>query len=343
MIKKYDQEKYRIQNVDISFLELWNVLVRRRLILVFVFFAVSISVVLFSIYRKPIFKSNIILSKSYYSGFFEVESLYEFGGGIYNTPIDKLFDEFLNNIQKNNLRRMFANKYGEKADSSRIKEMLASIKVKYPGRFNKNGIVTATAQSPNNKIVSVYFPLFLKFAHRIVVDDYLSALKVEVLAQQQAMVRLLDEARYSALLERKNRIEVLKEASSIAEQLGIYEVFDSNVLNGNVIDSNPPLYVRGVRALNEEINALEKRVSDDPFSEDILKIEERMKFLNDFHIVPENVIVAYINDSSIINKTKQMRIKIIVLGLIGGGLLSILVSFVVDLLFRITSGSTYAD
>lgn len=95
------------------------------------------------------------------------------------------------------------------------------------------------------------------------------------------------------------------------------------------------MYMRGSKALKAEIQALESRVSDDPFIPTLRTLQEQQRLFNSLSINPEKVAVFRQDGSVDIPDTpvKPKKALILAIGLMAGGLLGVFL-VLVRLLFR---------
>lgn len=154
-------------------------------------------------------------------------------------------------------------------------------------------------------------------------------------------LRLTDINRTIGVIEatakkrKADRIAVLKEALAVAEAVGLEDPKTnisrtaagaelSNYLDGNLT------YMRGAKAIRNEIAVLEARTSEEPFIGELRSLEEQAVFLNGIAIDMKRVIPAFVDQSALVPETpiKPRKGLIIgsglVLGLLLGCLLALL-------------------
>lgn len=154
-------------------------------------------------------------------------------------------------------------------------------------------------------------------------------------------LRLTDINRTIGVIEatakkrKADRIAVLKEALTVAEAVGLEDPKTnisrtaagaelSNYLDGNLT------YMRGAKAIRNEIAVLEARTSEEPFIGELRNLEEQTEFLNGIAIDMKRVIPAFVDQSALVPETpiKPRKGLIIgsglVLGLLLGCLLALL-------------------
>ena len=137
-------------------------------------------------------------------------------------------------------------------------------------------------------------------------------------------------------MRRLDRIVQIQEAASTAFLLGIKDRVDTtNVVQNNQLNittSNTPLYYRGFRALNEEIEVLRKRVSDDPFISSLHDLQEKLALLGSIKVEEEGMHAVNIDQTAYPpeNRIKPNRRLIVSIGTVIGLFLGIFLVFFVS-------------
>ena len=95
---------------------------------------------------------------------------------------------------------------------------------------------------------------------------------------------LIKSKRAMAKIQREDKIKLYEEAAIIAFNLGFKDIVETtnivqntqNSQNSQMESSSTPLYYRGFRALNAEIEYLKNRKSDDPFISDLRGMQDEL-------------------------------------------------------------------
>ena len=115
-------------------------------------------------------------------------------------------------------------------------------------------------------------------------------------------------------------------------------MFDvTNVVQNNQLNiskSSTPLYYRGYRALNAEINILKNRKSDDPFIEGLRDLQESLDMLRSIKIEEEGLHAVTVDQAAYPpkNRIKSNRRLIVSLSTVVGLFLGIFLVFFVSFL-----------
>lgn len=179
------------------------------------------------------------------------------------------------------------------------------------------------------------------------VDDYTvktigDTIGSKVASNKKVIESQIDSLRTMERLRRLDKIAVLSESLVIAERIGLSDQIsvplmsmqDSTVNNQNVkinIDVRP-LYLRGVKVLQAELDVLQARKNDEPFIPQLRFLQKRLLFLSSIDGIGEGVHAVSINQAAIeTNKPIKPKRKIIVLlGSFLGGVTALFSAFIRD-------------
>ncbi|HHX7004458.1 TPA: GNVR domain-containing protein, partial [Pseudomonas aeruginosa] len=144
--------------------------------------------------------------------------------------------------------------------------------------------------------------------------------------------------RETAKLRREDRIVQLREALKVADAVGLEkppmisgQVSEqlSAIMNGSL------MYMRGSKALRGEIEALESRVSDDPFIPALRTLQEQEKLYSSLRVNTDEVAV-FRQDGSVEtpdSPVKPKKLLLVMMGLLLGGAVGV-VTVVFNSLYR---------
>ncbi len=189
-----------------------------------------------------------------------------------------------------------------------------------------------------------YYPVFLAK----LINDYirffdLVTIKMLVAAARNSIESQIRDIKYTiaskqemAKIRRLDRIVVIQEVANTASLLGIKDRVDTtNVVQNNQLNittTSTPFYYRGFRALNEEIEILKKRVSDDPFITGLRDLQEQLVVLGSIKIEEAKLSTVKIDKAAFPpkNRIKPNRTLIISLATVVGLFLGIFLVFFVS-------------
>ena len=105
----------------------------------------------------------------------------------------------------------------------------------------------------------------------------------------------------------------------------------------NITTTSTPLYYRGFRALNEEIEVLKKRSSDDPFIVGLRDLQEKLTLLKSIKIEEKGLHAVSIDQAAYPPKKriKPNRMRIVSVGTVVGLFLGIFFVFFVSFIQKL--------
>lgn len=202
-----------------------------------------------------------------------------------------------------------------------------------PARFS----ITATVPSPKDAVewVTVYA---LKAGERAK-EEVLNNIKSDAKVMASNLQQQIDSLQSSSRKEREDRIVQLKEALVVARSVGLEKppiitgqlsAEVSAGMNGSLT------YMRGSKALEAEIDNLQKRQSDDPFIDNLREKQERLAFYRTLEIDPASIVVF--RQDGVVEMPDQpikpRKLLILALGLVLGFAVGVALAFARFLLFE---------
>ncbi|CEK10247.1 Wzz/FepE/Etk N-terminal domain-containing protein [Legionella hackeliae] len=148
-----------------------------------------------------------------------------------------------------------------------------------------------------------------------------ASINQELKSYQTYYQREIALAKQHAREEREDQIVRLKEALKIAKSLNAEKPAINTLSDADI--SNPS-YTRGSKSLEEEINSLEKRSSDEPFSPRLRKLEFEYESLTTIKPNMKNILLArldgdiVVSDNSISHKREILLILSVLIGFLIG-------------------------
>jgi len=173
---------------------------------------------------------------------------------------------------------------------------------------------------------------YVQSAARLADREIRDTINSSIRQRSAQLQRQIDLLRETALKRRQDRILVLKEALQIARSVGLEAPQASSArvsAQGNLasfIDGSL-LYLRGSKAISEEIAQLEARQSDDAFIDSLRDLEEQKAFLDGIQI-PGATLTVQVDQMALPPDVPVKPRKVLVilaallLGLIAGTLLA---------------------
>ncbi len=211
------------------------------------------------------------------------------------TP-ESVYESFLENLRSQGLRRKFFDSHnllkhytdGKPDEDINLDHLF---KEKFDDRLKvhvdteNTSFVTVQFSDRDPQLAARWLNQLIEQANRKTISELSNDVNAAIQSEIGKTRFQLDSKLKLAERRRKDRITILKEAFRVAQALGIHdpgayyerEGKPSSELVINTADV--PTYMRGTKALAEEISVLEKRTSDEPFIEGFRDLEERKAFL----------------------------------------------------------------
>ncbi|MDT8388530.1 MAG: Wzz/FepE/Etk N-terminal domain-containing protein [Thiogranum sp.] len=284
-----------LQEDEVSLSDLARIIVRRKWVVMGCLVICLLVAALYLYFADPVYKSAAHLLPPQQAA---IQRLIVASNnfGIEKQTTDSVYMRFLENIRATGLRREFfddaglVDHYLSGVDSADV-----NIDGLFIERFNRN--VTIDVDGKNPAFVTVGFAdkdaefsaevanQLVDFVDKRTVAQLVNSVNTSLAAQMGILQRDIAIKRNMAETRKQDTITQLREARSIAEALGIVDssampiVIDKLRKDVPVNTVQIPLYMRGVKALDIEIKALESRESADPFIEGLREHEEKLNRL----------------------------------------------------------------
>jgi len=173
---------------------------------------------------------------------------------------------------------------------------------------------------------------YVRNAERLADQEIRETVEASIRQRSIQLQRQIDLLRETARKRREDRIAALKEAQQIARSVGLESPQVSSIRVAaqdnlaSFIDGSL-LYLRGSKAISEEIALLEARQSDDPFIESLRDLEEQKAFLGGIRM-PDGMRTVQVDqlalppDVPVKPRAALVLLAALLIGLIAGTLLA---------------------
>ena len=351
----------QFEDDTIDLYELWITLWNKKWLVIAVTVIAALGSVVYALLAPQIYKAEALLLPPRAK---DVKSLYiqlldglegEKGGqvmqGVRSLPglsVDGAFAAFKNNLSSRSLQKKFIDEQGlmdilapgrtpETRDIEILESFAKMIKIEHVKRALENVKGMSVSMESDDP----------EFAANLV-NDYISFFDTETILALSAAARnslagqirdieyTIASKRQMAKQRREDTILRHEEAAVIAGKLGVRDRVDTtNVVQNNQLNiskSSTPLYYRGYRALNAEINILKNRKSDDPFISGLRDLQEKLALLHSIKIEAEGMHAVTVDQAAYPpkNRIKPNRRLIVSLGTVVGLFLGIFLVFFVS-------------
>ena len=269
--------------------------------------------------------------------------------GISKPSSTDFFSRYVHNLKSSNYRQQFVNDHPQ---LSVIAQYFADKTQKFQrdnmpkvseGKKDNAGFVEVTIQGPDSKVAADWVNGFLLWIDRKTVDEFCDGFEAEITSKQKALQRQLATNLDFAVLRRQDQITQLNDQIAIAQAL---KIFDRQFAGNSTIASQSvgvtlnavqePLYMRGVKELTEQKEALARRENDEPFiggfrdkQESLAVLDATLKQVQEARA---DAHAARLDQLAVEDKNpvKPKRMLVLVISVVLGVVVGILVAFVVN-------------
>ena len=325
-MKPYDNE--------ISLLELWRTLMRRKWIIFGTTFFSILAGVGYAMLTTPVYETKVYFSSP------TIEDIEELNINNITRVENKtqydpefVYNIFLHNLQSRELRRKFFKQEG-----------LLSVLTDGHSTFVENDIfekkfnevlVLKENGGKKDKILSFNYLRFegkdsIRIADltnnffNMVMKDTRDQLIKEVITLKYNQIKDIEKSisskRKVGIMQKEDFILRLKEALDIATNLKVTE----DKFSGSDVDAASTYnvqvaYLRGTKTLGAQIKSLQNRKDDDPFIPGLRELQEKLDSISTTVIIPDHIQVAKIDQPALVPDKPIKPKKGLVVALAGGG------------------------
>ena len=277
------QQQGGFRDDEISLVDLYLILVRRWKWIAAVMVVVVGAAVTYLLLATPIYEAEAVMQppEDRHIQALNVSGINEITPEMAKTIKERIYQEFVGNLKSGGLRRQFFAEHnllaalGGKSPASAEeifrKKFHKALQVT-EGTSEQAGFVFVVLQGEKPELIATWLNDFIQLAVSITVDKHIEGISTRIANEIKTLQEQILIDREFARQRRLDRIAVLAEEIAIARELKINSRDDSplRTLQGSnfgvaVSTSEEPLYLRGVKDLTAEKEALISRENDDPF------------------------------------------------------------------------------
>lgn len=321
-------------------MEIWRLLVRQWKRIIAITIISVLAAVAYALLTPHVYKAEVFILPPFAA---DVEKLNIHGLNLTDktgkiSAVD-LYAEALKNLQSLSLRRVFFDEHnlldllqadggegvsGQKAFKVFVESFQDKLKVARDKK-DRTDFVTVSLEGTNPEQIASWLNTFLSMVNAYTRDGFVQKLQIKIQGEKTYLENKINELRQTAENRRMDKIAALQEALSVASQLGIVQRAETTILE-------PPLYLRGTRELQAEIDILQKRKNEDPFIENLRPLQSELAKLNQIEIAADEINAIRIDQLAMVpqDPIKPKRKLIVVLGAVLGLMLGIFVAFFVN-------------
>ncbi|MAT50410.1 MAG: hypothetical protein CMK32_04405 [Porticoccaceae bacterium] len=347
---------YMDRDDEVSLVDLWRVMARRKLLILGVLLATIMLAVVYLVVTPPVYtaESRLVAPgikdiRGLQLGFVDVKN---YGIDAFNSAT--VFSTFVRNFNsvshrrqfyaQNNLKRMYiGDQAGGEIDENRLFENSFSSNLKIS--LDQSGIAaTGRFSYQDAEQAAGLLNDYVKYINEQTVHELLNDIEAIVQTETRRLQQQLDSKLKVAAQERQDQITQYREALDIARELGIREPTDialagqpAGQTTASVEEINDPLYARGTDWLEAEIRALESRKSDLPFIEDGYELQGQLLYLQSFSINEKGLSTMRVDAPAYppYRPDKPKKRLTLILAVVVGLLLGVFLAFFVEFLSKV--------
>ncbi|MBU1404743.1 MAG: hypothetical protein KKE83_12780 [Proteobacteria bacterium] len=317
---------------EIGLLDFWRVLVRQRKMICAITGLSVLGAVVYILLATPVYEVQAVV-KPPESKYVEALNI----SGISQATSADIFTLFAGNLKSGSLRQQFVD---ENPQFSSLRSNEPKVK---EGTKKEAGSVFLSLQGHEPKLMADWVNGFILYTERKTLDDFYDGIAIKITGQKNAILDSLQIGRDVAGQRRLDRIALLEDQIAIARaskiferQLTGYSVVESQK-SGMVLDFlQGPMYMRGVKELTAEKEALERREDDEPFivgfrdkQENLAHLDAGLKQLQATRTIVRAVAVDQ-QATEAQQPVKPKRSLVLAIGVILGGVFGVIASFLLD-------------
>lgn len=342
---------------EINWLDIWKILWRDKKLIGGSFFAFILLATVVTFSLPKVYRAETVLLPP---GNNEVAELYV--PEIYLADPHEVYREYLKNLQSSGLRyRFFKENHLIELLSKGSSEDVDTYEIFKKGfdeqihivslRKGKRKDTDFTAVTLDGEIIgeiSGWLDRYIEFIDSYTVNDLASGIQSQLKVRARSVKRKIETLRLVASQEHADRIAFIKEALVIAKRLNIEKPTGSAFVandqkknleegtTGIVLDSQDvPLYFRGFKALEGELDQLQKRKDNDSFIIGLRGLQGELASLEKKKIDQSVIHAVRIDQRAIVSKKPIKPKSFLIIGL--GGILGLMLGLIGALVKKIGS------
>ncbi|MEB0007080.1 Wzz/FepE/Etk N-terminal domain-containing protein [Pseudomonas sp. RTC3] len=326
---------------EIDLFELVVALWAQKLLIISVALVATLAAATYAFLSKPIYEARVYLQPPTLNGIADFNYGRTRDAELTPFTTKDVYEVFTRNLQSESLRRAFFNEVY--LPSLPASERNGSQDVLYANFLRTLTIGLPSKEQPDRYSVIVegedpaqaadWVKAFAARAGAAAEKEMISNVTREAEVRARNLSQQITTLQETQSRIRQDSITQLREALAVAEAIGLQ---NPPIVSGNISAEvsasmdGQLTYMRGSKALKAEIQNLESRKSDDPFTGNLRALQIKQSFYTDLQVSPDAVSV-YRQDGPIEQPDRPIKPKkglIILLGLVVGGMVGFMIALV---------------
>ena len=341
---------------EISVIDMVNVLLRRKKLILGVASAVFVAGLLYVFTAKQVYEVESILLPPSFENIQELNVL-----NSNNVNSNDIFDSFIRNINSRKLRKEFFDKFkileilsdgsSQVMDTEGANDFFEDFSKAIKVRSDKKSSFTSVAlESEYKERLGGWLDSFIAMANQETINQLVIDLQANIDSKTQSLKINISSKRSIYKQRREDELGRLQEAFQIAKSLGIRDYNNTSSMlsknnNLSIYMNDTKRYMEGTKILQAEINALKNRKSDDIHIKGLRDLQEQLTRLETIKVDKNKIQTVIVDKKAIVNVEliRPKRILIVMLSLILGGMLGIFVVFIMEFISNFKKQSDSVD
>lgn len=327
------------QDDEISLIDLFLILWRKRFWIVGLTGLITLVSIFYALSLKPVYQTNayLVAPKANDIDVLNLLAVQEEGKSEKSHTTATVYKHALDNFKSRKYRWLFFDQnnliklYLKKPDADiRPRDVFndgfySSVKVE-----DKDEQKISFSYGDKQEVVRL-LNQYIAFINDETVKALLEEVNGAVQFEKQQIEQQIEQLRQNALLQRKDRIQQIKEQLTIAHKLGMHA---SKLTGAFSVTSDGrnllPHYSEGRKSLQIKLDAYSSRKSDDPYIKELRPLQIRLSVLEKAKIDTSQLRTFNVDQAAQEPKypIKPNKRLIVILGFILGGMLSVFAVFV---------------
>jgi chain length determinant protein (polysaccharide antigen chain regulator) len=342
---------YDGQDDEVDFRSIWRLIARRKAIILLSLLAALVVASIYVFYSQAYYRAQTRLlapQRQYIQGLLiDYKGLEQLDVDDYSP--ERVFEEFLKNLKSYGPRREFfdhenlvelyvSDQADHKPDPDRIFAENFDSSMEIQVDKQDQSFVTASLVLSDAEQAAQMLNRFVDFVDKRTIE--------QLYANIDAIIRAeIDRVRYQiqsrlklAAQTRRDRMTSLQEALIIAKALDIEGPSGTPLFSGIdkleiAVNTEPPLYLRGAKALEAEIAVLQARKSDEPFIDGLRQLQDKLVLLESISIDKSTLSAVTIDSAARIPYEAETPkvIRVFMLAAMGGLILGVFFALIREL------------
>ncbi|WP_409281771.1 LPS O-antigen chain length determinant protein WzzB [Pseudomonas defluvii] len=320
-----------IEPDDIDLIELIKGLWQQKMLIMVTTTVIFLAALAYALLARPVYEAKVFVQPPTQNDIAHLNYGRGPDTGLDTLTVKDIYDVYVKHLQSESLRRSFFQTVYLPTLTEQQRNGSQDLLYR---NFNKLLVVAVAAKDTPTRFAitaNVYSPQqaaewvtnYAQLAGDRAKQEVLKNIKSDATVKANNLEQQIATARESSRERREDEIVQLKEALQVAKSIGLEK---PPIISGNLSTEvsagmeGSLTYMRGSKALEAEIENLQKRQSDDPFIQNLRQQQAALTFYRNLSVDPA-LVAVYRQDGVVEQPDKPVKPKkllIVLLGLVAG-------------------------